>query len=84
MDQEEEGREVLLAAFPNRLFHETAEVSVLIRKEVGEWKALGKFQSSADKNKCLSSSRKELLVQISFSVFKKQYLLASSKYQICI
>lgn len=36
MDQEEEGREVLLAAFPNRLFHETAEVSVLIRKEVGE------------------------------------------------
>lgn len=36
MDQEEKGREVLLAAFPNRLFHETAEVSVLIRKEVGE------------------------------------------------
>lgn len=36
MDQEEEGEEVLLAAFPNRLFPKTAEVSVLIRKEVGK------------------------------------------------
>lgn len=84
MDQEEEGGGVLLAAFPNRLFRKTAEVSVLIRKEVGKSEGTWDIPILSWQKQCLSFSRKELLIQISFSVVKNQYLLASSKYKICI
>lgn len=50
MDQEEEGEEVLLAAFPNGSFPRQQRSVCSLGKKWGNRKALGIFQSSADQN----------------------------------